>query len=159
DTYSVALPGSGKHEIEIRFAATLLPTGSEREVHFGVPEVPRTKLTASLPSGARLPQVVGRVGRQTVTTGDRTTLGADIGGVKTVQVRWREGAGGAAVVKIREGCIWDIKEEGADLTAVYSVRVEQGAVGSLRFEVPRELEVLRVSARSPETRPPESGAQ
>lgn len=154
DTYTVALLGRGRHEIELRFAATLTTTGTDRDVRFGVPEVPRAKLTATLPGAARLPQVAGRMGRQIATTGDRTTLEVDVGAVKTVQVRWREGTGGAAVVKVREGCIWDVKEDGAELTAAYIVRVEQGAIASMRFDVPRELEVLRVFVRPPDTAAP-----
>src|SRR5262249_14430670 len=60
DTYTVALSGRGRHEIELRFAATLTTTGTDRDVRFGVPEVPRAKLTATLPGAARLQQVVGR---------------------------------------------------------------------------------------------------
>jgi hypothetical protein len=52
------------------------------------------------------------------------------------------------VMKVREGCIWDITEAGADLTAAYLVRVEQGTVAGLRLDVPPELEVMRVAARS-----------
>ena len=149
DAYAVAVGGPGRHEVEVRFAATATTSGAEREVRFGVPEVADAKLNASLPGAARQPQAVGRVGRQTVgTAGDRATVEADLGAVKQVQLRWREGAAGAAVVKVREGCVWDVTEAGAELTAAYLVRVEQGTVGGLRFEVPAELEVLRVAARS-----------
>jgi len=149
DTYTVALPAAGRHEVELRFAATVTTTGPERELRFGVPEVPRTKLTASLPGAARQPQVVGRLGRLAITPGgERTTLEADVGAVKMIHLRWREGAGGAGVVKVREGCVWDITEAGANLTAAYLVRVEQGTVAGLRFDVPSELEVLRVVARA-----------
>ena len=123
--------------------------GPERDVRFATPEVPEARLTASLPGGARQPVAVGRVGRQVVATGgERATLEADLGAAKTVHLRWREGAAGAAVVKVREACIWDVTESGADLTAAYLVRVEQGTVNVLRFDVPAELEVLRVAART-----------
>ena len=80
NVYTVSLGGPGRHEIELWFAASILATGPEREVRFGVPEVPEAKLTASLPGGARQPQAVGRTGRQAVTTGgDRATVTADIG--------------------------------------------------------------------------------
>jgi hypothetical protein len=55
-------------------------------------------------------------------------------------------------VKVREGCVWDVAESGADLTAAYLVRVEQGTIGGMRFEIPAELDVLRVVART--GRPP-----
>jgi hypothetical protein len=148
DTYVFALPGPGRHEVELHFAAGVTATGSERDLRFGVPEVPRARLTASLPGAARQPVVVGRFGRQAVATGERSLLEADAGAAKVIHIRWREGVGGAAVVKVREGCVWDVTEAGADLTAAYLVRVEQGTVAALRFDVPRELEVLRVAVRT-----------
>jgi hypothetical protein len=150
DAYTIAVSGAGRHVIELRFAATVGTNGPEREVRFGVPEVPAAKLTAALPGAARLPAVVGRVGRQVTSNGGATTVEADLGGVRVIHLRWREGAGGAAVLKVREGCVWDLTETGAELTAAYLVRVEQGTVPGLRFEIPAELEVLRVVARTTE---------
>jgi hypothetical protein len=149
NTYTLAIGGPGRHEVELRFAATVTATGPERDLRFGVPEVPEAKLTAALPGAARQPVAPGRVGRQTVTTGgERTTLEADLGATKTVHLRWREGTGGAAKIQVREACVWDVTESGADLTAAYLVRVEQGALAGLRFEIPAELDVLRVAART-----------
>ena len=149
DAYALAVGGPGRHEVEVRFAATVTATGPEREVRFGVPDVPEAKLAATLPGAARQPQAVGRAGRQAATTGgERATLAADLGAARAVHLRWREGAAGAAVVKMREGCVWDVTEAGADLTAAYLVRVEQGTITGLRFEVPAELGVLRVAART-----------
>ncbi|HSQ56075.1 MAG TPA: hypothetical protein VLM40_10035, partial [Gemmata sp.] len=73
---------------------------------------------------------------------------SDIGALRVVQVRWRDASGAAAVVKCREGCLWDITERGAELTACYLVRIEQGAVPSLSFEIPAELDPFRVAVRS-----------
>jgi hypothetical protein len=149
NVYALAVGGPGRHEVEVRFAATVTATGPERDLRFGVPEVPEARLAASLPGAARQPVAVGRVGRQTVSTGGaRTTVEVDLGASKAVHLRWREGTGGAATVKVREACVWDVTESGADLTAAYLVRVEQGAVAGLRFEVPAELDVLRVAART-----------
>ena len=154
DGYALAVGGPGRHEVEVRFAASVTATGPEREVRFGVPEVPEARLAASLPGAARQPQAVGRAGRQAaVTGGERATVAADLGATKAVHLRWREGAAGAAVVKVREGCVWDVAEAGADLTAAYLVRVEQGTITGMRFEVPAELEVLRVSARTTDATP------
>jgi hypothetical protein len=147
--YAIGVGGPGRHEVEVRFAATVTAAGPERDLRFGVPEVPETKLTAALPAAARQPGAFGRVGQQKVTAGgERTVVEADLGAAKAVHLRWREGTGGAAAVKVREACVWDVSESGADLTAAYLVRVEQGAVGVLRYEIPAELEVLRVAART-----------
>jgi hypothetical protein len=149
DTYALAVGGPGRHEVELRFAVTVLTTGPEREVRFGVPEVPEARVSASIPGAARLPQIVGRVGRQIAgTSGDRATITADLGAAKSVHLRWREGAAGATVVKVREACVWDVREARATLTAAYLARVEQGTAVGLRFEIPAELEVLRVAART-----------
>src|SRR5262249_55431034 len=117
--YAVPLPGPGWHKIEVRFAAPVTGTGTERELRFGVPDGPVAKVTAELPAGVKQAQVVGRVGRQSVTAGERVRLEADAGAVKAVAVRWRDGVGGAASLKVREGCVWDVSESGAELTACY----------------------------------------
>jgi hypothetical protein len=145
--YAVPLPGKGRHEVGVRFAVPVTGAGPEREVRFGVPEVPATAATADLPGGARQPQVVGRVGRRDETAGGgRVKLTADVGAVKLLQVRWRDGAGGAAV-RVREGCVWDVSPAGAELTAAYLVTVGPGTVSELRFDVPAELDPLGVTVR------------
>jgi hypothetical protein len=146
--YAVPLPATGRSEVELRFAVAVQGTGPEREIRFGVPEVPATRIMADLPGTAKQAQIVGRLGKQSVTPGGRVRLEAEAGAVKVIQARWRDGAGGAASVKVREGCVWDVSEEGADLTAAYLVRVEQGTLSSVRFEVPAELEPLSLSLRS-----------
>ncbi|MBP3959377.1 hypothetical protein J8F10_29375 [Gemmata sp. G18] len=149
DGYAVALPGPGRYEVEVRFAVAATVAGAEREVRFSVPEVADAKLSAALPGSAHQPHTVGRVGRQVVgRASESATVETELGAVKSVQLRWREGAGGSAVVKVREGCVWDVTEAGAELSAAYLVRVDQGSVGGLRFDVPAELEVLRVAVRS-----------
>lgn len=149
NTLALAIGAAGRHEIELRFAAAVTANGADRDLRFGVPDAPESRLSASLPGAARQPVVTGAIGRQVTTVGgDRAAVEADLGAVKGVHVRWREGAGGAATVKVREACVWDVTETGADLTAAYLVRVEQGALPGLRFEVPAELEVLRVAARA-----------
>lgn len=155
DLYAVPLGGPGRYEVEVRFAATVTASGPERDLRFGAPESADAKLTASLPGAARQPQLVGRFGRQTVSPGgERTTLEVDLGPAKQVHLRWREGGGGAAVVRVREACVWDVTDGGAELTAAYLVRVEQGSVANLRFDVPSELEVLRVAVRAPDALAP-----
>ena len=146
--YTVTLSGKGRHEIEVRFAVPVVGTGPEREFRFGVPESPITHLGVDLPGTARQVQIVGRVGQRTATNGARVRLEADTGVVKVVQVRWRDGADGTASVKVREGCVWEVSEAGAELTACYIAQITLGTVSSLRFEVPAELDPLGVSTRS-----------
>jgi hypothetical protein len=151
DVYAVPVP-PGAHAVEVRFAVAVTANGPDREVKFGAPDVPGARLTAELPGAARQPVAVGCAGAQRVTAGDRAALdadlGADPGAPKPVHLRWREGAGGAAVLRAREACAWEVREGGAELTCAYLARVEQGAAAGARFEVPAELEVLRVTARA-----------
>ena len=60
---------------------------------------------------------MGRLGRQKITTtGGGTELEAELGGVRVVVVRWRQAGDGAAVVKARECCLWDLSEAGGAWT-------------------------------------------
>jgi hypothetical protein len=148
DTYAVPVAGAGRHEVEVRFAVPVGRNGPDREVRFGVPEVPSARLTLLAPASARQTQVTGwRGAQQIATTRDGTRLRADVGGGRAVQVRWREAFTGTPVVKVREACVWDVSEADLNLTACYLVRVEQGAVSRLQFDVPEELEPARVTVR------------
>jgi len=145
--YSLPLPSVGRHEIEVRFTVAITGTSPEREIRFGVPEVPASRVVVDLPGGAKQAQVMGRLGRQSVQQGGRVRVEADLGAGKFFQVRWRDGVGGTATLKVREGCIWDLMENGAELTACYLVRVEQGTVSTLKLELPSELEPLSLVIR------------
>jgi hypothetical protein len=154
--YTVPLPGQGRHEVVAAFTVPLGGAGTERELRFGVPECPATRIAAELPDAARQAQMIGRIGRRDSTgddgAGGRVKLEADLGATKAVQLRWREGMGAAtgatASLKVREGCVWDVSESGAELTACYLARIEQGTLGSLQFNVPAELDTLAVAVRS-----------
>jgi hypothetical protein len=146
--YTVPLPGAGRHEIEVRFAVPVGGTSPEREFRFGVPESPTTRISVDLPGSARQVQVIGRIGQRTTTEQDRVRVEVDAGAVKVLHVRWRDGVGGTASVKVREGCVWDVSAAGAELTACYVVQINQGTVSSLRFNVPTELETLGVATRA-----------
>lgn len=144
DTYAVPVVGFGRHEVEVRFAVPVGRNGPDREVRFGVPDVPAAKLTLLTPPSARQAQVTGWRGAQQIA-GPRVR--ADVGGGRAVQVRWREAFTGTPVVRVREAGVWDVSESDLTLTACYLVRVEQGAVSRLQFDVPEELEPARVTVR------------
>jgi hypothetical protein len=79
--------------------------------------------------------------------GTQKHMEVDAGSVKAIQFRWREGVGGAASIKVREACVWDVSEKGAELTACYITRVEQGTISALQFDLPGELEPVEVGLR------------
>ncbi|HEX4611867.1 MAG TPA: hypothetical protein VH092_26970, partial [Urbifossiella sp.] len=145
--YIVSLPGPGRHAVEVRFAVPVAATGAEREVKFGVPDVADARLAFAAPPAARQLQAAGRLGEQKGASGDPTRIDADLGAVKTVAVRWREGPGGAGKLTVREGCVWDVSETGAVLTACYDIRAESGTTAGYRFDLPPGLEPVRVAAR------------
>ncbi|QDU22549.1 hypothetical protein [Urbifossiella limnaea] len=142
--YAVPLPGPGRHAVEVRFAVPVGGSVGEREVKFGVPEVPDARLTFAAPPAARQVQAVGRFGEQR-QAGDPTRIAAELGALKTVSVRWRDAPTGAGKTTVREGCVWDVSEAGAVLTACYDIRPD--AAAGFRFDLPPGLEPVRVAAR------------
>lgn len=138
DVYTVPVVGRGRHEVGVRFAVPIAATGPEREVRFGVPEVPAVRVAFAAPAGSGPAQAVGRFG------GPAT----DLGGARTVVLRWRPVAAGPAAVAVREGCIWDVTEAGDRLTACYLARVTSGAATGFRFDLPPELEPVRVAVQA-----------
>ncbi len=144
--YAVPLPGPGRHAVEVRFAAPVSGTGAEREVKFGVPEVPDARLAFAAPPAGRQVQATGRFGEQKAGA-DPARIDADLGAVRGLAVRWREGPGGAGTLTVREGCVWDVSEAGAVLTACYDIRAESGTAAGFRFDLPPGLEPVRVAAR------------
>jgi hypothetical protein len=151
DLYSVAVVGRGRHVIDVRFAVPVTVAGPEREVRFGIPEVPDARLALAVPGGPEQVQASGRVGGQKVTSADGAVrLEAEIGGIRTVQARWRQAVGGAPEIAYREACVWDVSETEAELNACYLVKVEKGSVSQLRFALPADLEPSRVVVRPAE---------
>lgn len=148
DLYTVTLPDRGTHDIEVRFVVPIGSSGSDRDVRFGVPEVLDSRIVFNAPAGARQFQAVGRFGDQKIAFAtDVARLEAAIGGLRTVQVRWRQGPAGAATMTVREGCVWDVSEAEARLTACYDVRIDSGSVAGFRFELPGDLEPVRIVVR------------
>ncbi|HEY2910106.1 MAG TPA: hypothetical protein VGI99_07660, partial [Gemmataceae bacterium] len=149
DLFAIPVVGRGRHSVEARFAVPIAATGPEREVRFGVPESPDARIAFQAPAAARQLQAVGRLGERTVTIDKNgARLEAALGALRTVQLRWREGAGGTAAIGAREGCVWEVAETGHTLTACYQLRIDSGSVSTLRFDLPASLEPTRVATRS-----------
>jgi hypothetical protein len=150
DSYSIPLPGRGVHEVEVRFAVPVSTTGAEREVRFGIPAAPDSRLDFAAPLTARQVQVVSRNGGERVTKDkDANRVAAALGATRAMHLRWREGpAGAAATLTVREGCVWDATESTHRLTACYQIQVKAGAVPGFRFDIPANLEPTRVAVRS-----------
>ncbi len=125
--YALDLP-AGPHSLTARFAVPL--TG--RTVRFGVPDVPRCRVTVAGLAGA---DVASRRGTQRLDGGK---IVADHGGGPAVEVQWPTAAPPTAV---REACVWDVAEGGS--RGVFAVRLAPagGPAAEAVVTVPAGVEV------------------
>ena len=136
--YTFDLP-AGSHTLTARFAVPVATTGGGRVVRFGVPDVPRCRVTvAGSPGG----DVTSRRGVQR-TDGNR--LVADHGGGPVVEVKW------LAVTPptvVREAYVWDVAEGSS--RGMFAVRVvpNAGPVAAVAVEVPSGVEVGSPTVRA-----------
>lgn len=149
DVYGVAIPGSGVHTVTATFTMLVKISGSDREIRFGIPEVPESRLTWTAGGESRQLTAIGWRGQQET---DGSTLSLDLGNSRTVNLRWRDGPGLAtsASISARQACVWSVGEAEAELIAAFLFTVSQGTANSFRFELPADIELMRVSVRSPD---------
>jgi hypothetical protein len=145
DGYTIDIKGKGSHSITVRFAVPLPGTTEDRELRFGIPELPRSRLALDVPAGAGYLMVVEARGTQRVTVDERSThLEADLGAVGSIRVRWRRDGQQprAAGVSVTEAYYWDLHASSARLLAVLDYAVTKGWLTHLQLELPKELDVL-----------------
>src|SRR5262249_34842896 len=88
--YVVQVKRRGLHKIMVRFLVNLTEQGAEGELRFKVPEVAQSGLILEMPQEARHVQVIQCLGSHRISESAKSTLlEADLGRVKTIQVRWR----------------------------------------------------------------------
>ena len=56
--------------MKVSFTVPVGGTGVERELRFGAPECPMTRIAAEFPAAARQAQVIGRIGRRNAVDGE-----------------------------------------------------------------------------------------
>jgi hypothetical protein len=150
DGFAVAVRGKGRHELTARFTVPVAANGADREVRLGIPDVPAGRATFTGPTGARLFAVPTRRGDlRTVVGPAGTTVTADLGGGRSLAVRWRTSGptGGRAEVRAAEACVWDLTEGEAAATAAFVLAPETGALARVRIEVPPGWEPGKVAVR------------
>jgi hypothetical protein len=156
--FVVTVPGVGRHELRMKFEVPTVRRGADREIRFGVPDVPAGTVTLQAGANGRQPEVLTRRGGQKVRpTGSGPRVEADHGGGTTVAVRWRDGRqddGTKPGVSVRELSLWDIGETEATLTAAFAYRVTGGQLNRLTIDVPDDIDPLRVSVRAGDTLTP-----
>lgn len=150
--FVVAVPGVGRHDLRLKFAVPTVRRGADREIRFGVPDVPATTVALLAGATGRQPDVLTRRGGQKVQpTGTGPRAEADHGGGTTVAARWRDGGrddGAKPSVSVRELSLWDVGETEATLTAAFAYRIAGGQVNRLTLDVPDGVDPLRVLVRA-----------
>jgi hypothetical protein len=141
--YNVAVKGKGDHVLTLRFRVSVTSAGPDRDLQFTLPRLPQSRLTLTVPEGARYLQALVKQGATTHEPRDRR-LEVGLGQVAApVHFRWRQEAGPAPVpvLKVQELYLWDLGASESSLSAVLQYTVQQGAVTSLAVELPAGLEV------------------
>src|SRR5205823_1383375 len=112
--------GKGMHTVVLRFSVALPAGGTERELRFGVPELPQSRLTFRVPGKTGYLHAVEPRGAQHVSIdGDQLRLEADLGAVKSIAARWHkdEGPKPATVAQVKEAYYWTLQASSARLSA------------------------------------------
>ena len=143
--------GEPPHKVELHFRTPVIATPEERNVQFTAPRLAQSRLTMRVPRGSADLQAPVKYGAQKVSA-EGDFLEAELGRVSApVRVRWLpEGwATRQGEVQYREAYFWDLRVDASSLTAFLSYTIAHGPRSALTVKVPKELEVLGVSARRP----------
>jgi hypothetical protein len=154
DRYLVPVHGRGPHTLRLSFTVPCPGPAEDRELRFGIPEVPIAHLSLLGPAGATNLQALAWRGEQHVETdGDRPRLEADLGRVAAVHVRFRVNGPKppTATVRTQETYLWDLTESAARLLGDIRFNIGPGSVSTLAVGLPKDLEVAAVTARPVES--------
>jgi hypothetical protein len=155
--YAVSVRGKGDHVVTVRFRVPVQGSGADRDLQFTVPRLAQSRLTLTVPEGARYLQALVRQGATTADPhGNRleVELGQVAGAGQVagpLHCRWRQEVGPpqAPVVRVQELYLWDLGASASSLSAVLQYTVRQGAVTRLAVELPAGLEVRTVDVAPP----------
>ena len=143
--------GEPPHKVELHFRTPLIAAPEECDVQFTAPRLAQSRLTMRVPRGSADLQAPAKYGAQKVSA-EGDFLEAELGRVSApVRVRWlpKGWATRQGEVAYREAYYWDLRVDGSSLTAFLSYTIAGGPRSALTVKVPRELDVLDVSARRP----------
>jgi hypothetical protein len=152
DGYVLTVKGARRHKVELRFRAPVVRTPEDRSVTATLPPVLQAHLDFHLPPGAASPQALVAQGAQgEITNASGKHLEADLGRIKTLQVRWLDERPGATPhLELRAAHLWDLRLEGSTLRTLVHYRITGAPVPELTVLLPPGLEVRSVEAsRSP----------
>jgi hypothetical protein len=142
--------GRGVHVLDLEFAVPITAVGADREVRFGVPEVPTSKVSFEVPGPAvRLRTTSWRGAIRLAATANAETLEADHGLNGSVSLRWQAEAEQKTLdVRARGAAVWDVHPGSATLSGAFEYRISGGAVTALHLAVPASASVRRVAVRA-----------
>jgi hypothetical protein len=152
DRYLISLPATPEQTLHVEFAATPKELGSDRELRVTVPEVLMSRVDFATELPRRQPDVFTRRGGQTPDFNTKGfSIKADLGWTRTLGVRWREQLkteGNAQTITVKEGTVWDVKEDTVRCDAAFAYRVEGGNVDSIAVQLPAGLVTTSVTVRA-----------
>lgn len=143
--YALEIKGGGSHTVLLRFIVPVHRNNDDRDLRFGVPELPRGRLTLEVPGRVGYLHAAEARGSQRV---QGTRLEADLGAIGTVRVRWRHGDAqpGPTAVTVREAYYWDLRASSARLLALLHYTVTKGWTSRFALDLPAQIEVVSVEA-------------
>lgn len=140
------LKGSGPHMIAVTGRVPVRSRGADREVTLQLDPLPVAKMTFIIDRPGHSLTVPSRLGAQAI---DGDKVEANLGCSGPVVVRWKQAddAGNSATVSSSELTFWDIAPNESAVTAAFTLRIQDGAISKLDFEVPPALEPGRLQIR------------
>jgi hypothetical protein len=143
--YHLTVEKGGMHVIQFQFVARPTADGATRNLTFAIPAVLQSHLALTVPTGTKaIRSVLGR-GIQRVTAGG-LELHAELGGVRTVHLRWQrdEGRGAGPGPRVRESYFWDLGPADNRLLGVLQYTLGARSATELTIDLPTMLEVRKV---------------
>jgi hypothetical protein len=141
--YELTVKEAGSHRLVLLFNIRMHATATCRDLQFGVPRVPSSRLQVQVPADWAKTQVLTGLGHRQATTLDaqNRNLIVDLGRESAIHLRWplTEVPVSPAKSQVREFYWWDLRQPAAEGTAVLQYKVAT-PVAHLVVAVPDTLE-------------------
>ena len=140
--YEFDVTGIGTHKVSARFAVVPTAIGPNREIRFGTPSVPATRLEFTAPLGASQLDVPSRWGLQELQDGNRPTAKVHHGAAGVMVIRWRieTEAQANGSVTAREACLWQLHPDHAEARVAMNYRIKGVSLNRLFILIPPNRE-------------------
>jgi hypothetical protein len=149
--YLLQVKGTGRHKVELRFRADVQSSPEDQLVAATLPPLLQARLEFHFPGGAAFGQTVAQGAVREVANGPGKKLEADLGRIRTMQVRWStEKPGTAPHVEFRAAHLWDLRLEGSTLQTLIRYQITQVPAAEVDVVLPPGLEVQGVTVSRPQ---------